>query len=105
MAQFDVHRTSSRQLSYPYVIVLQSRWFESASTRLVAALVEPRALQGWHDQRFAPRFAVEGLEVMLDLLNMASIPVSRLGTPVTRLDDDQSRAKIQRALDELLSQA
>lgn len=42
---------------------------------------------------------------MLDLLNMASVPTLRLTTPIARLDGDASRAKIQRALDEFLSQA
>ena len=49
-------------------------------------------------------FTVENTEVVLDLFNLATLPADRLGRPVTRLDDEESRAKLIRALDEFISQ-
>jgi hypothetical protein len=48
---------------------------------------------------------VEGSEVVLDVFNLATVLADRLSAPVASLRDDVSRAKLIRALDELVSQA
>ena len=53
----------------------------------------------------APEFIIEGRRVVLNLLNMASVSVARLGPAVAELPDEIDRMKVQRALDEFLSQA
>lgn len=57
------------------------------------------------EHHLAPRFVVQGLVVVLSVFELVTLRTARLGPWITRLDDDPSRAKIQRALDELLSQA
>jgi hypothetical protein len=56
-----------------------------------------------HD--LAPRFTVDGKEVILDVLNAATIFADRLGPPIASLADDASRGKLIGALHELMSQA
>jgi len=53
----------------------------------------------------APRFAIDGIEVVMDVFNLATLPVDRLGSPVASLADEESHAKLTRALDERVSQA
>jgi len=104
MGQFSVYRNPGRNREVvPFVISLQNRRFERAAIRLVAALVV-RKLGPAEEHPLAPRFMVRGQEVMLDLFNLASVMASRLGEPVAELADDESRGRIQRALDEFLSQ-
>ena len=49
-------------------------------------------------------FTVENTEVVLDLFNLATLPPDRLGRPVTRQDDEESRANLIRALAEFITQ-
>ncbi|MFC3127751.1 CcdB family protein [Pseudoroseomonas globiformis] len=105
MAQFDVHPNPGRQRdNVPYVVTLQSARFDRAPTRLVAALIRGSAL-AMEAHYLAPRFTVLGQEVVLDVFNIATVPVARLGPPVAALSDEQSRAQLTRALDEFLTQA
>ena len=105
MAQFDVHRNPGRrQDAVPFVVVLQSARFDRFTTRFVAALMRQSAAL-IKEHYLAPRFVIDGQDVTLDVLNLATVPMSRLGAPVASLSDDESRAKLVRALDELLTQA
>jgi toxin CcdB len=104
MAQFDVFKNPGRQReAIPFVVSLQNRRFDRAATRFVAPLVL-RRLAGTEPHYLAPHFTVAGLELVLDVFNLATLPASRLGAPVAALDDEESRSKIIRAIDELISQ-
>ena len=41
----------------------------------------------------------------MDVFNLATLPTERLGPPVATLADEDARARLVRALDELASQA
>ena len=105
MAQFDVFQNPGRRRNViPFVVSLQSHRYDAARSRFVAALVSAAAVRAdayW----LAPRFNVAGQDVVLDVFDLATIPATRLGTPVASLADEESRAKLVRALDEFLSQA
>ena len=105
MAQFDVFPNPGRQRDVvPYVVALQNTRYDRAPTRFVAALVARKAIRiEAHD--LAPSFTIAGQDVVLDVFNLATLPASRLGAPVASLADEDSRTKLVRALDALLSQA
>jgi len=104
MAQFDVYKNPGRQReAVPFVVSLQNRRFDHWATRFVAPLLL-RRLAGTEPHYVAPHFTVSGQEVVLDVFNLAAIPANRLGAPVAALADDDSRSKIFRAIDELISQ-
>ncbi len=105
MAQFDVFRNPGRQRdAIPYVVVLQNARFDRGLTRFVAPLVLGGSVSN-EVHALAPRFIVEGSEVVMDVFNLATILADRLGAPVTSLRDDESRSKLIRALDELVGRA
>lgn len=105
MAQFDVYKNPGRQSdSIPFVVSLQNRRFDRGSTRFVAPLVL-RRLAGTQPHYLAPHFTVAGQELVLDVFNLATLPANRLGGPIASLADEESRRKIIRAIDELISQA
>ncbi len=105
MAQFDVFLNPGRQrAAAPFLVVLQNARFDRAPTRFVAPLLLPR-FTSTEEHYLAPRFVVAGKEVILDVFNLTTILVDRLGGKIATLDDDQSRLKLVGALDELLSQA
>ena len=41
----------------------------------------------------------------MDVFNLATLPTERLGLPVGSLVDEEARARLMRALDEMVSQA
>jgi len=105
MAQFDVFVNPGRRRDVvPYVVALQNRRFDRMASRFVAPLVL-RGRVAAEPHYLAPRFMVEGQEVVLDVFNLATMPAERLGAVVASLADDNSRMKLVRALDEFLSQA
>jgi toxin CcdB len=105
MAQFDVFRNPGRQRdAIPFVVVLQNDRFDRGATRFVAPLVRT-SLIAIEVHALAPRFTIEACEVVMDVFNLATLFADRLGSPVASLRDEESRAKLIRALDELVSQA
>ncbi|WP_428395340.1 CcdB family protein [Lichenicoccus sp.] len=105
MAQFDVFRNPGRQREViPFVVVLQNARFDRAGTRFVAPLVRSEAARV-AEHHLAPRFTIDGAEVILDVFNLATLPADRLGRLVVSLADEESRAKLIRALDAFISQA
>ena len=105
MAQFVVFRNPGRQRdSIPYVVVLQNDRFDRGVTRFVAPVVRT-SLIAIDVHVLAPRFTIEASEVVMDVFNLATVFADRLGSPIASLRDDESRAKLIRALDELISQA
>jgi toxin CcdB len=104
MAQFDVHRNSGRHAqSTPFVVVVQSSQFDGFQRRVVVPLVHAGGVGKVPFPSFNPIFRVEGIKVMLNPLEIVSVPVAALGPVVDSLAD-QGQAIIS-ALDELFSRA
>ena len=105
MAQFGVFRNPGRQREIiPFVVVLQNARFDRGGTRFVAPMVRSEVAR-IAEHYLAPRFIVDELEVTLDVFNLATLPVDRLGRLVASLADEESRVRLIRALDEFISQA
>ncbi|WP_159997427.1 CcdB family protein [Roseomonas sp. 18066] len=101
--QFDVCRNPGRnRTSIPYVVAVQSNEFEDHPRRVVVPLVMAAGF-GTEESDIGPRFIVEGIAVVFDPLQIASIPASALGEPILSLRDDEDR--IVRALDTMFSVA
>jgi toxin CcdB len=109
MAQFDVHANPGRLRSEaPFLVVVQSSRFDASPARLVIPLVSRSGFLARPDtvhNEIAPRFRVEGRDVVLSPLQTFSIAVSRLGPPIASLADDASAARIIAAIDEVIATA
>ena len=104
MAQFDVHRNPGRHAdTIPYVVVVQSAQFDAYRRRVVVPLVRASELGAAHFPAFNPTFRIAGAKVILHPLEMVSIPVDQLGSPIGSLAHEAQA--IIGALDELLSRA
>ena len=107
MAQFDVHRNKGQlQASIPFVVLVQSSLFDRYKRRVVAPLVLRQGLRGQSSAagtRLNPVFQVEGLDVVLNPLEIVSLSLDQLGLHVCSLAD-QGQA-IADALDELFSRS
>ena len=104
MAQFDVHANpGARRAGYPYLVVVQSAYFESRPTRVVIPLIAPSVAP--RPSEVAPEFIIEGRAVYLDPFQIFAIPVSALGLLVASLADDASAARIIAAIDEVITTA
>jgi toxin CcdB len=104
MAQFDVHRNAGRHRdSIPFVVVAQSRLFDSYRRRVVIPLVRKAELGQIPDRRLNPIFKVKGILVVLHPLEIVSVAKEHLGERVESLADEAD--SIIAALDELFSRA
>jgi toxin CcdB len=104
MAQFDVHRNAGRHRdSIPFVVVAQSRLFDSYRRRVVIPLVRKAELGQIPDRRLNPTFKVKGIAVVLHPLEIVSVAKEHLGERVESLADEADA--IIAALDELFSRA
>lgn len=107
MSQFDVHRNTGKQrIGIPYVVVVQSSFYEKARRRVVvplAAMAEIGKIASLPASPVNPVFEIEGAEVVLNPLEIVSIPVEALGERVATLKD--AGDTIIAALDELFSRA
>ena len=104
-AQFSVHRTPSRSAVRPYVIVLQANEYQRMPTRVVAPLVRPNAMPqlGSEHARVAPMLLVRRQSFILNPFDLATLGVDRLGELVASFaDDDDTKRRIQDALDSIL---
>lgn len=105
MAQFDVFlNTERRRNQIAFFVSLQNTRYEDELSRFVAPLF-PAILLTARPSWIAPRFIVLGQGVVLDVQNLATLSIKRLGPPIATLADEASRTKLVRALDEFLSQA
>ena len=105
MAQFDVFlNTASRRGPTMFFVSLQSTRYETGQFLFVAPLCSLTA-SPTSTQWLAPTFTIKGQRVVLDVFNLATLSITRLGTPIATLADEDSRTKLVRALDEFLSQA
>jgi toxin CcdB len=104
MAQFDVHPNPGKLKGViPFIVVVQSAVFDGSERRVVAPLVLAREFGRIASKRFNPKFTVEGLEVVLQPLELVSVPAHLLGSAVASLREEGQ--SIVDALDELMSQA
>jgi toxin CcdB len=104
MAQFDVHRNPGRHTdTIPYVVVVQSAQFDDYRRRVVVPLVHAGSLGSPPFPAFNPSFRIGGTKVILHPLEMVSVPIDQLGSPVDSLADEGQA--IIGALDELFSRA
>ena len=104
MAQFDVHRNVGRHReSIPFVVVAQSRLFDSYRRRVLIPLVRKAELSQIPDPRLNPTFKVKGVLVVLHPLEIVSIANEHLGERVGSLADEADA--IIAALDELFTRA
>jgi toxin CcdB len=107
MAQFDVHRYSGPlKDDIPFVVVVQSSLFDGYARRVIVPLVRRRALPGSSataGTRMNPQFRVQGIDVVLNPLDIVSAPLDRLGPNVATLAEHGQA--IADALDELLTRS
>lgn len=104
MAQFDVHRNAGRHRdSIPFVLVAQSRLFDSYRRRVVIPLARKAELGQIADPRLNPTFKVKGVAVVLHPLEIVSVANEHLGECVGSLAEQADA--IMAALDELFSRA
>ncbi|MDP2828814.1 MAG: CcdB family protein [Sulfuricellaceae bacterium] len=106
-AQFDVYRnTGKNRTAIPYVVIVQSRYFEKSRRRVVVPLVSADELNKTTRlpaSTINPIFTIEGVSVIFNPLEIVSIPVESLGEWVATLADENDA--IIAAMDELLSRA
>ena len=103
MSQFDVHRnTRAGRQTIPFVVVVQSKRFDGARSRVIVPLVDKRA-DPPIDPQLNPSFEIDGRSVVLHPLQTVSIPADQLGDKVCSLADDSDR--IIAAIDLLISRA
>ncbi|HZT03610.1 MAG TPA: CcdB family protein [Steroidobacteraceae bacterium] len=104
MAQFDVLRNvGSQRDSIPFVVVAQSRLFDSYRRRVVIPLVRKAGLREIPNPRLNPTFKVKGVAVVLHPMEIVSVANENLGERVGSLAADGDA--IVGALDELFTRA
>ncbi len=102
MAQFDVCRNGGRsRTGFPYLVIVQSRIFDSTARRLVVPMTTEVA--GYPP--IAPAFDIEGRRVVADPLLMFATPRERLGPVVDSLADDARSGMMIDAIDLVISRA
>lgn len=103
MAQFDLHRNlGARRADTPFVVIVQSRVFDDAARRVVVPLLKQTAAPP-RPTSLNPIFEVEGEQVVLHPLQIASVPVDQLGPKVGSLAAEGDR--IIAALDLVITRA
>jgi len=107
IAQFDVYRNSGKnRATIPYIVVVQSSYFEKSRRRVVVPLVSLNELSKTTTlpaSTINPIFTIEGDRVVLNPLEITSIPTEVLGDKIGSMANEGER--IIAALDELLSRA
>lgn len=104
MAQFDVLRNIGRQKdSIPFVVVAQSRLFDSYRRRVVIPLVRKGELGKIPNPRLNPTFKIKGVAVVLHPMEIVSVANGHLGERVGSLTEHGDA--VIAALDELFTRA
>ncbi|HRE17131.1 MAG TPA: CcdB family protein [Rhodocyclaceae bacterium] len=107
MKQFDVYRnTGKNRATIPYVVVVQSAFFNRFKRRVVVPLVRASELEkvgGVPDALVNPVLLVAGERVVFNPLEIVSVPLEALGEQVASLDEGGDA--MMAALDELFSRA
>ncbi|CAO3357050.1 plasmid maintenance protein CcdB [Azospirillum melinis] len=103
MAQFDVHRNRTAARSgIPYLVIVQSQRFDASGRRVIAPLLPADRVEST-DPSLTPKFLIEGKAVILNPIQLASVPTDQLGEKVCCLASDSDR--IIAAIDLLISRA
>jgi toxin CcdB len=104
MALFDVHRNPGRHRdAIPFVVVVQSHGFDGHARRLVAPLLAGSLPGADLYPELAPRFVIDGQHVILDPLQLQTVPRDVLGAVIASLAGDADAARIIAAIDVVLS--
>ena len=103
MAQFTVCRNKNPQTrsAVPFLLDIQNDLLDDLETRVVIPLCLRSAMKGKTLRTLMPVIEIEGESFVLLTPQMAGIPKSELGVPVTRVD--QHRFEIIAAVDFLLT--
>lgn len=104
MAQFDVYANPGRltRQTMPFLVDIQSNFYRSQPRRLVIPLIR-KTLLLTRDAMIHKEFEIEDIAVLLNPLDMATVPLDRLGRPVASL---RNRADdIIAAIDWVISRA
>lgn len=102
MGQFNVYRNPGRTRdAIPFVLDVQSDRWEGRPDRVVVPLVLASEV-GYRDRALNPEFTVGGVAVIMNPLQIVTIPSRVLGPPVDRLD--RAALDIIGALDALIAQ-
>ncbi|MBP2300640.1 CcdB family protein [Azospirillum picis] len=103
MAQLDVHRNRTAARSgISYLVIVQSQRFDASSRRVIVPLLPADTLRAT-EPSLTPHFSIEGRTVILNPLQLASVPAEHLGEKVCCLADDSDR--IIAAIELLISRA
>lgn len=100
--QFDVYANVGQNKNIPYVVVVQSKIFDASPRRVVVPLVR-KSNHSPTPSRFTPELTVAGHSVILQPLEMTSVPLAVLSKPAGSLKD-QGQTIID-ALDELFTRS
>lgn len=99
--QFDICRNTGRsRAAAPYLLVVQSDWFDRSNRRVVVPLIAAKPPASIHDPVAMPAVVVGDTTVYLDVLGILNIAVEQLGDVVASARED--RDAIVRALDWLI---
>lgn len=102
MAQFDVHRNPGRTKAViPFVLAVQSDRWEDRPDRVVVPLVLSSEVP-YRDRTLNPEFTIDGIAVLMNPLQIVTIPTRVLGPAVESLD--REAIQIIAALDALIAQ-
>jgi len=103
MAQFTVCRNKNPQTrsTVPFLLDIQHDLLQDLETRVVVPLHPVPALQGQTLRTLMPVLEIEGESFIMVTPQMAGIPKSELGNPVTRVE--KYRFEIIAAIDFLLT--
>lgn len=101
MKQFDICRNVGKtKTMVPYLLVLQSDWFDRSNRRVVVPLLADKPPASAYDPTAMPPIVVGDVTFYLDILGILNISVDRLGEPVASARNDQDA--VLRALDWLV---
>ena len=101
MAQFSIYRSPNRDPRVAFVVQIQANRFDQTRGRVVITLTH-RGQMPPPDHGFTPHLVVLGVQVYVDALDIATVPVTRLGPSLAILPEaDQGR--IITAIDELIA--
>jgi len=103
MAQFTVCRNKNPQtrLAVPFLLDVQTDLLNDLETRVVVPLCPISAMKGKALRTLMPVLEIEGESFVMLTPQMAGIPKSELGVPVTRVE--KYRFEIIAAIDFLLT--
>lgn len=102
-AQFDVFKNiGPNKKSVPFVVVVQTSQLSASSRRVVVPLMDVSSYRT-QATTISPTFVIEGRQVMLNPLEIVSVPRTALKDHVTSLRSHET--EIINAIDALITRA